>query len=140
MGRPGHQALVLSKTARAGYRQAGKGGKTIWVGHTTLITTRGRPPGSGLMLTTVSVNRGAKWRQIGKWSDKLTRTVCCQKTAQAPVLQVSRRTGACAVFWQHTVLVSLSLHLPICLHLAPLFTLTVVSIRPLPGGRPRVVI
>src|SRR5205085_2717265 len=94
MERPGQQALVLSKTARVGYRQAGKGGRTIWVGLTTLITTRGRPPGSGLMLTTVSVNRGAKWRQICKWSDEPTRTVCCQKTAQAPVLQVSRSSRA----------------------------------------------
>src|ERR1700722_1372532 len=94
MGLPGQEASVLSKTARVGYRQAGKGGRIIWVGHTTLITTRGRPPGSGLMPTTVSLNRGAKWRQIGKWSDELTRTVCCQKTAQVPVLQVSRSSSS----------------------------------------------
>src|SRR4051794_29486936 len=96
MGCPGQEASALSKTARVGYRRAGKGGRTIWVGRTTLITTRGRPPGSGLTLTTVSVNRGPKWRQICKWSDEPTRTVCYQKTAQAPVLQVSRNSRALA--------------------------------------------
>src|ERR1700761_999952 len=94
MGRPGQEALVLSKIVRVGYRQAGKGGRTIWVGRTTSITIPGRPPGSGLMLTTVSVSREPKWRQICKWSDEPTRTVCYQKTAQALVLQVSRNSRA----------------------------------------------
>jgi hypothetical protein len=86
--RPDQEAIALLKTIKGGYRQAGRGERIIWAGHITLITILGRPLGNGLMLTTTSANRGVKWRQICRWSDELTRTVCCPKTAPAQVLQV----------------------------------------------------
>src|SRR5436305_15102153 len=90
MARPDQVALVLLKIVKGGCRQAGKGVKIIWAGHTTLTTTRGRPPGSDPTPITMNVSREAKWKQTCKWNDELTRTACSQKTGPAQALQAFR--------------------------------------------------
>lgn len=94
MARPDQEALAPLKTTKGGYRQAGKGERTILAEHTMLIITQGQQPGSGPTRITMNVNRGVKWKRTCRWSDELTRIVCFPKTAQARARQVFKSTTA----------------------------------------------